>query len=423
MFIKRSFSILVACLILLPCVLPAQAVKTDSLRLSMDEAEDIFLKKNLSLLANQFNIDINKAIVEQSRVWDNPMLNTDQNIYDGKFFKHNKDRGQVYIQVQQLIKTAGKIKKETQLANDNVMTATDQLNDLIRNLRFSVASSMINLANLQRAATILNNQLGLMNNLSSGMNEMFKIGDISEKENLRIKAMVFSLQSEINENYLRQVELQKDLAVLLQLNDDVWIDVKPLNVINNVESINLQDLKITALTNRPDYLLQEHQKLYQQHYISFQKALAVPDVTIGPEYDRRNSYMPNYFGLSISLPLPLFNKNKGNIKAAELTYKQIDLGVQQLQNQISKEVLAAYIKLLSMSTLIKKDNSLLENNYEKLMKNMTSSYKSRQINLLEFIDFFDSYKQVRLQQSQMNANLLNAAAELNYTINQNLIKF
>ena len=423
MVIKKLVSIVVAFLFLLPCVLMAQAVKTDTLSLSMDEAQDIFLKKTLTLLANKYNIDINKALVEQSKVWDNPILNTDQNIYDGKFFQHNKDRGQVYIQVQQLIKTAGKIKKETQLANDNVMTATDQLNDLIRNLRFSVASSMINLANLQSADVILNNQLGLMNNLSSGMNEMFKIGDISEKENLRIKAMVFSLQNEINENYLQQVELQKDLAVLLQLNDNVWIAVKPLNLINNVESISLHDLKMTAFTNRPDYLLQEHQKQYQQHYISFQKALAVPDVTIASEYDRRSSYMPNYFGLSISLPLPLFNKNKGNIKAAELTYKQVDLGVQQLQNQIAKEVQAAFIKLLSMTTQIKKDNSILENNYEKLMKNMTASYRSRQINLLEFVDFFDSYKQVRLQQNQMATNQLNAAAELNYSINQNLIKF
>src|SRR4030095_15586693 len=95
------------------------AQSPDSVRLMLPEAEKIFLQKNLSLLAQQYNIDISKALVQQARYWDNPVLNTDQNIYDGKFFRHNKDFGQVYVQLQQVIKTAGKRNKLIQLANDD----------------------------------------------------------------------------------------------------------------------------------------------------------------------------------------------------------------------------------------------------------------------------------------------------------------
>ena len=53
-------------------------------------------------------------------MWDNPVLSTDQNIYDkqGGFFKHDQANGQVYVQVMQLIKTAGKRNKLAQLALD-----------------------------------------------------------------------------------------------------------------------------------------------------------------------------------------------------------------------------------------------------------------------------------------------------------------
>src|SRR3978361_1985276 len=80
--------------------------KVDTVLLTFKDAEKIFLQNNLSLLANKYNIDVNKALIKQARLWDNPVLSTDQNVYDGKFFQHNANAGQVYIQVMQLIKTA-----------------------------------------------------------------------------------------------------------------------------------------------------------------------------------------------------------------------------------------------------------------------------------------------------------------------------
>ena len=67
----------------------------DTLQLSFPEAEKVFLQNNLSLLAGKYNVDINKALVQQARLWDNPILTTDQNIYDkqGDFFKHNSELG------------------------------------------------------------------------------------------------------------------------------------------------------------------------------------------------------------------------------------------------------------------------------------------------------------------------------------------
>ena len=119
--------------------------QSDTLRLSLPDAEKIFLQHNLSLLAAKYNIDANKALIKQAKLWDNPMLTTDQNVYDkqGGFFKHDQNNGQFYVQVTQLIKTAGKRNKAAQIATDNTVLSEEQFDDILRSLRYTLRSDLL----------------------------------------------------------------------------------------------------------------------------------------------------------------------------------------------------------------------------------------------------------------------------------------
>ena len=211
---------------------------------------------------------------------------------------------------------------------------------------------------------------------------------------------------------------------MLQLNDTTWVVADAGQPFTDKE---INDLKITVLQDsalqlRPDLAFVKNQSIFQQHNIVYQRALAKPDLTVGIEYDKLSSYTPNLVGLAISLPIPIFNKNKGNIAAAQYAYKQNNIVVQDVQNQVSKDVLGAWKKLTNATSMLNADNSLLSDNYEMLMKNMVESYRQRHVSLIEFIDFFDAYKETRIKQWQQATNQRNAAAELNFSINQNIIK-
>src|SRR6218665_63833 len=415
---------IILCAWFLPIILNAQQTGADTLHLSIPKAEEIFLQKNLSLLSAQYNIDINKALVQQAKLWDNLVLNTDQNIYDGKFFRHTTENGQyygqVYIQVQQLIRTAGKIKKQTQLAQDNVKTSEEQFNDVMRNLRFVLTKDMNNLAQLQTIAAVYTKEIQTMQTLSGGMDAMFKLGDISQKENMRIKALLFSLKADQADNLNQQLEIQKEIGRMLQLNDNTWVSAdanEPVDQ-NTISRMNLPSLQDSALQLRPDLRQLKSQNIYDLHNINYQNALAKPDLTVGTEYDRSNSYVPNYYGLTLSAPLPLFNRNKGNIAAAKLAYKQSGLLIEQAQTQVNKDVITAWQKLGNATRLLSDAESPTKSDYDQLMQNMLKTYQQRQISLIEFIDFFDSYKDTRIKEEQLIANQRNAAAELNFTTNQ-----
>ena len=71
----------------------------DTLAITLPEAETKAIQNNLLLVASKYNIEAGRAQIIQAKLWDNPVLNTDQNIYDGKFFRHTTVNGQPYGQV------------------------------------------------------------------------------------------------------------------------------------------------------------------------------------------------------------------------------------------------------------------------------------------------------------------------------------
>ena len=393
----------------------------DSVTVTLADAERMFMQKNLSLLAQQYNIDISKAQAQQAAYWDNPVLNTDQNIYDGKFFRHNKDFGQVYIQLQQLIRTAGKRNKLIKLANDDILSAQQQFNDLLRNLRFVLRNDFTSL-NLQfKTWRIYNSEIASLQKLAAGMDAQLQAGNISQKDNIRVKALLYNLQSDAADMQRQIADTEKEFSVLLQVSGDtVFIPLRDdSSTVSNPPL--LAALLDSARNNRPDVQLAQTNILSQQHNLSYQKALVVPDLTIGAEYDQRSSYVNNFWGLGISLPLPILNRNKGNIKAAQAGIQQANIQLQQVQSSVQQDVISAYRKLLGMQRLQQSISPDFIGKYNQLMKNMVQSYQERQIGLLEFIDFFDGWKEAVTNQLEQQTALHNAVEELNYSTGTTVI--
>lgn len=178
-----------------------------------------------------------------------------------------------------------------------------------------------------------------------------------------------------------------------------------------------------ARQNRPDIALAKSQIAFQQHNLDYQLALKKPDVTLGLEYDQRNSYTTNYVGFSVGLPLMVFNKNQGNIKAAELSIKQAQIQTQSVENQALAEVYTAYQKWQSLQKYRGEIPADLGKKYDDLLSNVNTMYRQRQISLLDFIDFVQSYRDTQLKKIQIETALLNAATELNFTVGQAVIAY
>ncbi len=402
--------------------------QTDTLTLSIEQAEKMFIDSNLQVLAAHYNTDAQKALIQQAKLWDNPVLVTDQVIHaNGKFFPYSKNpdgsfNGQYFIQVQQLIKTAKKRGKLIDLATTNAQLSELQLQDLLRNLRFQLRSDYYTVAQQLSNRSIYQAQQQELTRLMDGMKAQLSAGNIAQKEYLRIQALVISLQQDITQLNRDMADTQADLKTLLQLKSTVF--VKPsANLASNISTdVTLDSMVSKGKQNNPFYQLQQTQTTYQQQNLVYQKALRVPDVTLGPNFDRNSNYTPNYVGLGISLPLPVFNNNKGNIRSAEFNVKQQQAVIQSAETDLQNSIASAYNKLqltIQQNNTTQKD---FYDQYQRMYENVLKSYQQKQISLLEFIDFFNDYteSQQRLTQQQLNLQL--AKEELNFNIGTDIIK-
>ena len=406
----------------------AQTTVSDTLSLTLRQAEEQFLQQNLTVLAGHFNVDANKALINQAKLWDNPVLITDQNLYTGgKFFDHSKTvngqpNGQIFIQIQQLIRTAGKRSKQINLAVTTAQLSELQLQDVLRNLKYQLRSDYYTVAQLFLVNQIYNQELQEMNLLLRGMEAELKLGNISQREYLRVQALVISLQQDITENNRNLSNTEAELKTLLQVSGNTFVKPSDSLSFTSFTTPALDELVAAAKQNNASYLMQQKQILYQQQNLVYQKALKAPDITVAPEYDKASNYTTDYYGLSLSLPLPIFNKNQGNIKAAEFSIRQQQASLKQLETELSNNVVNAYTRLM----LTQRQNNGLQSdsysNYQRMFANMLQSYRQRQLSLLEFIDFFEAYKEANVRLRQQQADLQLAKEELNFQTGTDIIK-
>lgn len=399
--------------------------QTDTVKLTFQDAEKQFLDNNLSLLAQKYNVEASKALIQQAKLWDNPVLSTDQNIHTGgsnKFFDHSKGQGQVFVQLSQVFTTAGKRGKQVQMAKDDAMVQEAAFNDLMRNLRYNLQLDFSQLATLNAQDKVYRNEITSATNLVQAIQKSFDAGNTSMKDLIRLKALLFGLQNDMVENNRQINDLQTELKTLLQTKETAFvyplINDKPTEVV----TLDIQSLIEQAKTNRPDYLSNQYQLNSATHNLAYQRALAVPDITIGASYDKNSNYAPNYYGLEIGLPLPFFNRNQGNIKSAKYNIQSQESTLKQNELQLKNDVVAAVNQYKLNQQLFSTQQIEFNEQYDKLFGSMLKSFQQRQISLIEFVDFFDTYKDTKLKILQQQYNLQKAIADLNFATGTTVIK-
>jgi len=402
---------------------PSFIAGSDSLNLSLDSTEAIFLRSNFLLLAQKYNIDIAKALVIQAKLYPNPNFSFSTTIYNPitqKLFPLAND-GEVISSFSQMILLAGKRNKQVLLAKANVQLTEFQFFDLIRTLQYTLRTDFFNIYYLQQSAKVYDEEIKALNQIVLAFEQQRGKGYIAEKEVIRIKALLYSFKSEYNDLINQINDTESELRMLVQVKPSSYINP----IIDNAAVNNLDPLKYqlatlldTAYSRRTDLLIAKQNTSINRLNYNYQKALAVPDVTANVSYDQQGSYVKNLSMAGFSIDLPFFNRNQGNIKAAKHSIDAASASQRNVEASVEENVFRALQKAISQDKLLKGIDPLFSNDFERLMKEVVANYQKRNISILEFLDFYDSYKQNILQLNTIQFNRVSAFEDLNfYTAN------
>ncbi len=424
---KRLIVLLTACM-LGRSLLIAQ-IRMDTVALSLPQAERMFLDSNLQLLAQRYNVDAQKALIIQARLWPNPNLSYGHGpvwpVHDpveATFINNSSNSASL----SQLILLAGKRNKQVKLAQANATLSEFQFYDLLRTLKYTLRTDFFNIYFLQRSAMVYNEEINALQVVVKAFAEQEGKGYISQKEVVRIKAQLYSLQSEYSDLLLKINDAQSELKLILQVKPGLHINpVSDSTALDNLQpdKYPLAVLMDSAYQNRTDLQIAKTNSTINQLNYKYQKALAVPDLSLSFSYDQQGSYVHNFQSLGASIDLPFFNRNQGNIKSARA---MIDFGnttVKSTLATVEENVTMSLQKAFLQDKLFRTIDRSFSTDFERLMHEVLNNYQKRNISLLEFLDFYDSYKQNILQLNSIQFNRVSAFEDLNFYTGTNFFNY
>ena len=400
------------------CSLALLMAPQDTLRVSMEGAEKMFAEKNLLILAQSFQVEATKALEIQARLYPNAQISGEINAIDPQHEKYFNvgPQGQKAFQVQQLILLGGKRTKEMELARQNSMIASLEFEDLLRNLKLELHNTLYEVYFNHSAVSGFNKQLTLLDSIIVSYDRQAKKGNIPYKEVIRLKSIYIRINNE-KTNFINDIlDGQKKLQVLLQSTNYIAPDVD-INTWTKFEQQHPIDSLIDiALDQRPDYKISKANINYANLNLQYQKRLAIPDITLGGDYDQRGGAFINQVGLMFSMPLPLTNRNQGNIKAAEQQTKAVVTLEQQAKSEITAHVTNSWLALNRSVQEYTKARTMYNADFTTVFNGVSENFQKRNITLLEFVDFFESYNETVVNMNHIERQVALSAEQLNYSI-------
>jgi len=403
------------------------AMQTQAQNVTLDNLEAAFLQKNYALIANKFNADRVDAEIIQEKLWQNPTLSISEvnlwktyNVEEQPYLfgKYGKNQ-QISVELEQLIETAGKRKKRVAIKELEKNSALFEYEELLRELKKELRQTYFSLARIQSEKKELQNSVDLFEQMMTQYQRQADLKNVPKADFYRLQTELIGLQKDQIELENQEIEYINKLRLLTQ-NSDLNVNEIDFSRFNSHSKSIPFNAKQLAKEQNIALKKQENEMNLAEKQLILEKAQRTPDLAFQVNYDRGGNIMRDFVGVGVSIDLPIFNTNKGNIKASEIVLNQqqitknalhseLDISIDRLQNQISQLDKA----LIQWKKLNNQEQLTMIDNYKKHLQN-------KQITLLEFIDFTQAYRESQKAYLDLLENYQNTFEELNYIVGQDL---
>ena len=392
----------------------ASAQSSDTLKITLAQAENQFVKNNLQLIIGRYNIDNANAEIITARLFNNPNFSFNNGIYATGVPNAYSEQS---FGLSQLFSIAGKRNKNVQLAKLGVEQAKYQFFDLLRTLKFTLRNDFYNIYYQEQSAKVYSQEITSLDTTLAVFKQQYAKGNIAKKEVLRIQSQLYSLQVEYNNLQTGIDTVQNEFKLLIKAAPAVYVEPivdYDLDSKDVVSAVSYQTLLDSAYANRYDLKLAKATIDYNNANLVLQKATAVPDVSLSINYDKLGAYGQNFLGAGLAIDLPFFNRNQGNIKQAHIAIDQSKVQFQSKQEQIESDLAGNYRNALRLEKLNDSFDPAFKDDFNHLIQEVIKNYEKRNISLLEFLDFYDSYKTNVIQLNTLRFNRVISLEQINF---------
>jgi cobalt-zinc-cadmium efflux system outer membrane protein len=321
---------------------------TGPVKVTLDQAIQLAMQHNHSLLATRTTVQQSLANEVTANLRPNPTLFTDWEylpLINGTpsgtgllSYLHDSTEGDIGISY--MFERGQKRQHRVQAAKDVTSVARSQVADAERGLAFQVGQLFINVQLAESTFDLAQQDVKSFQNTVDLSERQFKSGSISENDLLQIQVQMVQYLTDLQQAQLAKVQALSDLRQQLGYETvPADYDISGPFEYHPV-ALTFEELQAKALQARPDLRAAELSisAANSQHTLAL--ANGKQDVTLSTNYSHVNSISTITF--SVSVPLPIFDRNQGNIAQTRYAITQAQEQKKSVNGQVLTDVRDAW---------------------------------------------------------------------------------
>lgn len=378
-------------------------------KITIDDAIQLALQHNHNLLAARTTIQQAQAEETTADLRPNPTIFGDWDYLP--FFSPSywtadylHDQTEADLGLSYLFERGRKRQHRLQAAKDVTAQTASQVADNERTLTFNVATQFYNVQLAESTLDLAEQDLKSFQKSVDISQSQLKAGAISQDAFLKIKLQMLQFETDFQQAQLAKVQGLSDLRNLLgyeSVSADYDVagpfDYQPLKA-------NLEDLQMKALQNRPDLRASQQGVTAANSQYELQKAIGKQDVTGTVNYSHVNAI--NAISVAVSVPLPIFNRNQGEIARTRYAVTQAQEQEKGTSEQVLTDVHDAYEGLRENDTVVMLYRSGYLDVAQQDRDISEYAYRRGAASLLDFLDAERTYRATQLAYRQALASYL-----------------
>lgn len=357
----------------------ANAAQTDVL--SIDKAMDRAFESNPDLAAARWEIDIAQGGRQQAGLIPNPVLSS--SVEDTR-----RNKSATSTKLSQTLELGGKRGARIEVASRAQDAASLELERRSNGLRADVIEAFYGALRAQERTQLAGRSQSLAERGLTVAKGRVTAGKASPLEATRAEVQLSQIRLELNRAQVDQDNAYRRLAQVIGVASPDFSAVQeqpsPLPVLPASAQL-LARLKETA-----DLRLAEMQIVQREASLGLEKTQRIPDLTvsIGSKYDNtaRDGRGERTNLVDFSLPLPLFNRNQGNIlSAARRADQALDLR-NATELRLRTETRQAVDLWTTANNEVKSFNQVILPAAQVAVDNATRGFEMGKFNFLDVLD-------------------------------------
>jgi cobalt-zinc-cadmium efflux system outer membrane protein len=381
-------------------------------RVTIDAAVREAIDHNLNLLAEQYNLSVADARIVTARLRPNPVVSYGLDYIDllGTF-KNDSNGGptETNIRTDFVLERGGKREARIEVAEGVREVAKLQLLNTTRSLVLDVQNAFVDVLQAKDNLQLARDNLQAFQGIVNVNQTRVRAGDLAKVELVRTQVAQLQFQSAVRqaESKLR-VAANKLQTLMGRATASAAFDVEG-ELRRDTSPVQLPAIQSTALDRRPDLLALRRDQARSQAELRSQIAQGKVDYTVGTEYHRTfiNGHS-NMLGFFFQAPLPVFNRNQGEIERARQESRQIEARIKALQADIDTEVRNAWVQYNTSRDLLQSIEHDLLDQAKDVRDTMDYSYRRGEASLVEFLDAQRAFNDSRQSYNDARADYARA---------------